>query len=87
MFTETDFTKKLNPYASIRILPKKISTLELACRFLSQNSRFLFAIYKRWTKDLTVWRNFSTKILKSIGRSGFSSGFLFALIPFLKQHH
>ncbi len=46
--------------------------------FHSQRPRFLFCNHKHLTKVLDFW--FAVKIcLKSIGRSGFSEGFLFVL--------
>jgi hypothetical protein len=49
---------------------------------LSQNLGFLFAIQKHLTKDLNFWLAgvFHQDFLKSKGRSGFSSVFLFDLI-------
>ncbi len=47
------------------------------------NSRFLIGYHKHLTKVLDFW--FAVNILKSISRSGFSSGFLLVLTLFLNN--
>jgi hypothetical protein len=49
---ETEFTKEATSRMLASKFSKDFSTLGQAYGFLSQNSRFHFAIHKRWTKVL-----------------------------------